>query len=312
MKTQVIATLANYAHSLGKRVLLIAPGKAAMKELIKRCKSAFNLDVPNKDLSLNALITTGLCNRKDIKDPVKAEAFDKLLATYDWVLVDEVEYCMNPGGFYILDRCVNAECMYSFSGTAEKETGQMISFKNGLSDDTVINSRNLIKYFGPSLIYKVPLNIDVDYYYVKTNSFNNINLSSDIEETDKDDDTPSNVYLDLMNTIWTTPEVIRSIETIIEKFPNVFIPINNLTTILNDWINNYFIKKYRILLVCGDGFFYYDLNGDKHSKTLSECCDLIRNKQTNVILSTASGYRALDFPGLESILLIRFNSKRFN
>jgi ERCC4-related helicase len=41
--------------------------------------------------------------------------------------------------------------------------------------------------------------------------------------------------------------------------------------------------------------------------TLDESCDLIQNNYVDVILSTSAGYRALDFPGLTSILLIQGN-----
>jgi hypothetical protein len=65
--------------------------------------------------------------------------------------------------------------------------------------------------------------------------------------------------------------------------------------------------KFRILLVCGEGYLYYDLDGSKSNLTLEEACDLIQNNYVDVILSTSAGYRALDFPGLTSILLIQGN-----
>ena len=68
VKTQVIATIANYAHTLGKSVLLVTPGKKAQDELVKRCKSAFGLEVPSKDGKLGCIITSGLTNRKDYRD----------------------------------------------------------------------------------------------------------------------------------------------------------------------------------------------------------------------------------------------------
>jgi primosomal protein N' len=71
MKTQVIATLANYAYGLGKKVLLVAPGKKALDELVKRCKNVFGLDIPSKDGRIKAMITSGLLNRLDYKDPDK-------------------------------------------------------------------------------------------------------------------------------------------------------------------------------------------------------------------------------------------------
>jgi hypothetical protein len=67
VKTQVIATLTDYAYSMGESVLLVTPGKKAQDELVKRCKSAFGLDIPSKDGRLDCMITSGLKNRKDSK-----------------------------------------------------------------------------------------------------------------------------------------------------------------------------------------------------------------------------------------------------
>lgn len=301
-KTQVISALTNYAHTLGKRVLLVAPGNKPMDELVKRCKTAFNLDVPTKDLSINTVITSGILNSKKATDPVKSAEFTNLLKTYDWVLVDEVEYCMNPGGFYIFDRCLGAECMYSFSGTAEKQSAQMISFAKGLDNDVVLNNMDLIRYFGPSLVYRVPLEIKIDNISVETESLNNIKFD---EKEDFGENV--NIYQSIMNKIWTDDSVCQVIKLLIKKYKNLFIPINNLVNILNVWIEKYFIGTFNVLLVCGEGYVYYDLTGTRSLLTLQESCDKIKNGETDVILSTSSGYRALDFPGLENILLIQGN-----
>ena len=44
-KTQVISTLADYAVSLGKKVLILAPSIKAMDELRKRIKTLFGYDI---------------------------------------------------------------------------------------------------------------------------------------------------------------------------------------------------------------------------------------------------------------------------
>ena len=64
------------------------------------------------------MITSGLLNRKETKDPSKEPAFIQELESFDVVLVDEVEYCANPGGFYIFSHAVNAEVRFGFSGTS--------------------------------------------------------------------------------------------------------------------------------------------------------------------------------------------------
>ena len=68
MKTQVIATLTNYAHEvLGKKVLLVCPTSKARDELVKRCKNVFGLEVSDCDKKFypNAYLKhSSKCNRK--------------------------------------------------------------------------------------------------------------------------------------------------------------------------------------------------------------------------------------------------------
>jgi hypothetical protein len=110
--------------------------------------------------------------------------------------------------------------------------------------------------------------------------------------------------MNIMNKIWTNPGICRLIVKLIKKYPLLFIPINNLANILTEWIDNWFMGVYRVLLVCHEGYVYYDLTGNKTVLTLTEACDYIKSEKVDVIPSTSSGYRALDLPGLENILLI--------
>ena len=70
-----------------------------------------------------------------------------------------------------------------------------------------------------------------------------------------------------------------------------------------------------------EGYIYYDLQGNRTKIKLEDACDIIQNNEVDVILSTSSGWRALDFPSLDSILLVSNNiagsvlqaiGKRFN
>ena len=301
-KTQVIATLTNYAYSLGKKVLIVTPGKKAQDEVVKRCKTLFNLDIPNKDLSLNRLITSGIINSKRYKDPEESKKFKELLATYDWLLVDEVEYTINDGGKYIFDNLTGCTNMYFFSATADKYSGKMVTFANGI-DDTVLLNKDMVKYTGPALVYRLPQNLDIDFITIKTQALNNINF------TDSDEKEDGNIFNVIMTKIWTDPEISKLVVKIAKRYPRLYIPINNLTTILNSWINDYWLGIFRILLVCGvgSGYIYYDLAGNKTELTLEEACDYIKNGLVDIIPSTSAGFRALDFPNLESALIISNN-----
>lgn len=272
-----------------------------MDELVKRVKSLYSLDVVSpghkKSIGIDGIITSGLMNRGDIKDIVERDKFELLMKTYDVVLVDEVEYTINPSGEYLYS-VLNADRFYAFSGTADKKGGEMISFVNGLSE-VVCNNKDLIKWFGPSLVYRMPLTIKIDSIEVQTSCLDLIKFDA----TDFSED--SNVYMNVMNRIWTDPNVCDLVVKIAKKYPKLFIPINNLNSILSEWIDKYFLGKFRVLLVCGEGYIYYDLQGNKTKLTLQESCDKIKNNEVDIIPSTSSGYRALDFPNLENILLIQ-------
>lgn len=301
-KTQIIATLANYYYNLGKSVLIVTPNKKPNEEVVKRCKTVFNLDVPSKDFRINSIITNGLLNRNDIKDPALLKQHEALWANYQVVLCDEVEYTINPGGKFLYDRLTGAECLYGFSGSADKTGGEMITFQEGLSD-VVIRNKDLIKYFGPNLIYRRPVTLDIDYITVLTASLNQVNLKDEKKEEDGvEQDKGENVYNKIMTKIWTNPSVCRTLVAAIKRYPKMYIPMNNLNEIIKCWIDNYFIGKFRILLICHEGYVYYDLDGNrKLLADLSEACEYVKNGLVDVIPSTSSGFRALDLPGLENI-----------
>lgn len=308
-KTQLIATLTDYFHeALGKKVLLVCPSSKAREELVKRCKKVFGLTVSDKDKNLNGhldcIITSGLTNSKKYKDPDLRKAYKKIISEYEIVLVDEVEYTMNEAGFFLFDSAIGAERMYGFSGTSDKVGGECISFINGLSE-VVLRNRDLVKYFGPSLVFRMPTNIKVNMTYVKTKSL-------DLLKLDKAKmDQSGNLYQECMNQIWTDPEICKTICRIIDHYPMLYIPINSLNGIIENWIEHYWKGKYRILLICGKGewsktgYIYYDLNGNREDKTLDDVCDLAMKGLIDVIPGTSSSFRALDIPKLDNMLLIQ-------
>ena len=297
-KTEVIATITKYFFSeQNKKILIVTPGTKARDEVVKRIKSRFGLDVSCKlgKGRIQAIITTGFMNKKALKDPNKEKLIRAELETFDIVLSDEVEYCINNAGNYIFSNTINATCRYAFSGTADKGNGNMISFQNGLRDESIYRNLELIGFFGPSLIYRMPLDRIVNLVDIKTDALYKAKI---------DYSGSNNLYMDIMNSLFTCPEVCNLIVDIVGKYKNLFIPINNRQNIISTWINSYFLKKFRILLVCGDGYIYYDLDGNKRNLTLAEACEYIEKDLVDVIPSTSSGFRALDFPNLSNILLI--------
>lgn len=67
-KSQTISVLANYARSLGKKVLLVCPSNKARDELVKRIDKLYGLKVSCKPADVNGeldcIITSGLISSK--------------------------------------------------------------------------------------------------------------------------------------------------------------------------------------------------------------------------------------------------------
>lgn len=299
-KTETIATLLKYLYEdTNMRILVLVPSTKCRDELVKRCKlDRFNVDVPSKDGRIDLIITAGVTNSKKYKDPELFKEQKKYLASFDCVLADEVEYVMSPGGYKVLDCCTGAKVRYGFSGTADKIGGKMISFSNGLTD-VVTNNIDLIGYFGQALVFRLATHLNVNMIYIKTSCFGNLTF----DETDYSGE--DNIYLNILTKTWTDDRVCRFITKLIPYYPMMFIPVNNLANIISNWIDNYWKGKYRVLLISGAGYIYYDLDGTVSNLNLTEACNKINEGKVDVIPSTASGYRALDLPGLTNILLIQ-------
>lgn len=298
-KSQVIATLVDYAYKdLQKNVLLLAPNSKAVDELKKRVKSVFDIDVPSADGRLNIINTGGVSGAKKYKDPDLLKKTQEELDKVDWILADEVEYVMSPGGCKVLDMCRNADVKYGFSGTADKSNAEMISFASGISD-VIKKNKKLVDYFGQSLIYRVPIHLDINMIKLKTRCFKNL------EFTEEDFGEDTNVYANIMNKMWTHPDTCWLMNELILRYPKLFIPVNNLAVVISNWIDNYWKGVFRILLVSGAGYTYYDREGNQSMVDLTGACDLIRAGEVDVIPSTSAGYRALDFPDLNNILLLQ-------
>ena len=293
-KTEVISTLANYYRSQNKKVMLITPGNKARDELIKRCNIRFGLNVSTTlGDDLCCLITSGVTNKKEYKTPEGVNNAMSLLNTYEVVLADEVEYTLSDGGKFLYSGLSKANHVYGFSGTADKYLGNMINFNQGLSD-VVLRNKDVIDIFGPALVYRMPLNKVINDISIRVHALDNVKTSV----------TSNNIYNDVMRSIWMDENVCKAIIKVIRKFPCLFIPLNDLQSIINFWIDK-FKGIFRILLVCGKGYIYYDLDKSERKISLDECCNLIKSGLVDVIPSTSAGYRALDFPDLKNILLIQ-------
>lgn len=300
-KSFIIAVLAHDFYNQGKKIILVTPNKKARDELVKRIYNLFGLKV-SIELGvgmIQAVITSGLLNKKEMKSEEGRKKIIKELETFEVLMSDEVEYTMNKSGFFIYDHVVGASYRYGFSGTADKGNAKMITTAQGICNETVAENKDLIRYFGTSLVYRLPKSLVVNRIIIKTKSMNPMKLGA----YDWNYDGMSNVYLEIMNNIFTNPDVCKTIVKVCKAYPLTFIPINNLVKIISTWITEYFVGTFKILLVSHAGYTYYDLEGNKTDITLQEACDKIKEGEVDVIPSTSSGFRALDFPNLKNMLL---------
>lgn len=303
-KTQCIATLMNYFHNeLGKNVLIVTPGAKPRDEVIKRYKMLFGKDVPvGIDAPMSCVITSGFMNRKCMKSPETEMLEAEKMKKYEVVLADEVEYtCGNDAGKWIYNHLINADLIYGFSGTASKKDAKMLTFAEGVTD-TIMDSKEIVSNFGCALVYRLPTNIEVDNITIYSNALDKLQFTENEFSQD------SNIYLTILTKIWTDPNVCNLIVKIIKRFPRIFIGINNLNSVISEWVDSYFIPNhFRILLICFDGYIYYDENGNQTSVTLEEAANLVNGGLVDVIPSTASGFRGIDFNKLENVLLVAGN-----
>lgn len=268
-----------------------------MDELVKRYRTLYNESLPvGWEGDLGVVITQGLLQKKIIKNPDQAKIETKKLEKFDVVLVDEVEYTINPSGAWIYDRVKNASHMYGFSGSADKYKGECLSFQNGITG-TIMDNAGLIKYFGPSLVHRMPVANEMNDVAIKTLALDFLEFGEN-EVNDED-----NVYVQLLTAMWTNPSVVEAITKVIQAYPKLYIPVNNLENIINTWVE-YWKGKFRILVICHAGYMYTDLAGNTTNLTLEEACEMMDKGLIDVIPSTSSGFRALDFPGLNNILLV--------
>ena len=298
-KTQVIATLVNYAYNeMGKNTLILVPNSKCKDEIVKRCKDVFNIEIPSKDKLLNIINTSGVSASKRFKDDALLIETQKELDEVKWILCDEVEYVVSPGGRKVLEMCRNSEVRYGFSGTADKISGNMISFANGITD-VVKNNKSIIDYFGQSLVFRSPMHLNIDLVSIRTSCFKDLAFDEDDFSEDK------NVYMSILNKIWMDDNVCKMITKLPSQYEKLFIPVNNLNSIISNWIDNYWKGVWKILLISGAGYTYYDLSGESRGVSLDEACELIKNDEVDIIPGTSASYRALDLPGLTNILLIQ-------
>ena len=246
---------------------------------------------------LGVAITAGILQKKVVKDTKLAKIEKTKLEKFKVVIADEVEYTTSDGGCWLYDIVSRtAERMYGLSGSADRYGGKCISFANGING-TVMDNCKVVKYFGPSLVHRQPVSNKVNLIAIKTTALDLIEFGE--HEVDPDE----NVYAQINNAMWTDPGVVSVIEKIIKKYPKLYIPINNLETIINYWVECW-KGKYSILVIRYGGYYYYDKSGNMTIVDLEGAVELIKNNQVDVIPSTSSGFRALDLPDLSNMLLI--------
>lgn len=289
-KTQVIAKLIEYIVKVRQeKVLVITPGSKPLDEVVLRVRDVAGLQPSyfDYDSLYNAININGFL-RSNSYDPEHPYWKD-----VKWVIADECEYCLTDSSIAMLDRCVNIEHCYGFSGTADKSCADRITMRSGLSPQ-IQRNKNLVGHFGFSIVHRKPSGFDIDIIDIKTSMFN------DLEDVRLTDDV---TYSEVVKEIFINPRFCRGLKAIVEKEKQgIYIPMGRLEVIYY-WLNNVFTwKNGCIVNICGDGIQVWSEGVKVKDINLDELKSMVENREVEVIVGTRSSYRAIDLPNLSKII----------
>lgn len=289
-KTESICALIMKYFQEGKVVLVVTPNNASRDEIISRLKFRYNysIDWYFEDELINVINVNGVSRSNSFRED------DPYWETVDYIIADEVEYVPSDSGDALLYLCKNVKGMWGFSATAEKSEAKPIVFSPEIGISEVIK-RNIpvINYFGCSLIYKKPEGLIINLIEITTDAFDDMDFSN-LDE--------SNIYNEIITRIFNNEKLSLQILELIENHNPLYIPLNR-TTLLDNWIENYFIvNNLKVINKCSRGYELWENEKEIEYLTLDQCKTMIDNEEVNVFTSTKSGFRALDFPKLNKVL----------
>lgn len=290
-KTEIIARLIIQFINAGKKVLVTTSLKKVVDEIKLRVwKYAPEMYIPDywdTDSKLNIINPQGFANSYSFDEN------DPFFKDVDLVLCDEVSSSTTDSSWSVYQLILNQECRFiGFDATAEKELGDRLDIQENLNCIHSANSVYVIDLFGMSWLFDKPKDYIIDIVNVTS-----IGLREICVDINNQQFSETSVYRDICNFIFSHPEYINSVDYVIKKYGKLFIPINDL-----EYINTMcelFDGKYSIVTITGEGYWsnkegWIDLERVKY---------LTQENKVQLLMSTKSGFKGLDFRGIPNVLL---------
>lgn len=290
-KTECIARLILSALDNGITILVTTGISKVIDEIkLRLWEYRPELELPNywdSSAQINIIYPNGFARsyQYNFEDPFWSKV--------SMVISDEVDCSTSESAWSCYIPVSNPECRwYGFSATAEKLNADRLDIRENLKCIHTESTIYVISFFGMSWVFDKPRNYDIDIIEVP-----NIGLRAISVELNENVDSETNVYNQIVNYVFSHEEYLRTIDYILGRYKKLFIPINNLTYIDN--IYNVFGDKYKVASISGEGY-YHNKEG---MIDLDKLKYLMEENQIDILLSSASGFKGLDFRGMPNVLL---------
>lgn len=290
-KTEMIGKITQKFINEGKTVLITVGLSKVVDEIKERVhKFLPDLYIPDyydDEAQINVINPKGFA-RSDTFNPD-----DPFLHNVDVVLCDEVSSSTNDSTWAVFIQVHNEDCLwYGFDATAENVNADQIDIRENLDCINSEETTYVIALFGMSWIFSRPTDYRVDIIEITS-----IGLREISKDMIKESFSETSIYRDITNFIFSHPEYLRSLEYVMKTYGRLFIPINNLDYIEN--IVDHFKDDYSIITITGSGY-WSSIEGDIDLPRLKF---LTEENKVDLVLSTAAGFKGLDFRGIPNILL---------
>lgn len=289
-KTQLIGVLIKNLLLNDGNILVAGPKNMVLDEIKDRLKK-FGVYEPcyfDESQRVNCLNPNGICNSNIYKDG----GLDKWLSDVKFVIVDEVDK-LSDTSFELLNRVETSGCdtFWGFSATAKKNDAEEIPCSIHLMDVMNYDLLSVVSKFSHSVIYKIPTDFVIDINEVKMG----------LPERDylRDPDIGTDSYKHTFGYC-TTNSFINYLRYLMTKCKPL-IPIY-YTTIIQFWVDQFPDK--RLIVLCGSGYQLWENGEIKDYLDINTLKYLVSVGDFDAIMTTTSGFAALDCPELTDVVLL--------
>ena len=233
----------------------------------------------------------------------KCQIEDPFWREVKWCICDEVEKCINNTVEDVFLEMTNCERWYAFSATADKTKGEQIT--KDYKSDVISRNIKIVRYFGFSEVYHKPTLHRVDIYEIITKRFWNLPITAENMNQRVPKEEFDNKYSNWVE-IYYDYQLMGLIHLICRAEGSMFIPLNRLQ-ILDYWLENEFTEE-DVILISSRGYQLYKQGKFEEQLELFEVKELIKDKKVRYVFGTSSAFQALDFEGIDNVMLLAYNT----